>query len=75
MKKQMQNNTVAVTLIKSAIGRKPDHVKTVIGLLGTTRMQRRKVLEDTPCVRGMIHKIAYMLLVEDQAKEETSNAS
>lgn len=56
---------LAITLIKSVIGRLPKHVQTVIGLFGSTKMNRRVVLEDTPCVRGMINKISYMVQVEE----------
>lgn len=54
---------VKVTLVKSKIGRKPSHVATVKGL-GLGRINSSSILEDTPSVRGMINKIAYLLAVE-----------
>lgn len=55
---------VKVTLVKSKFGRKKGHLETVVGL-GLRRIGHSKVLEDTPCVRGMIHKIDYLLKVEE----------
>jgi large subunit ribosomal protein L30 len=55
--------TVSVTLIKSFYGRLPKHRATVTGL-GLKRINHTVVLEDTPEVRGMINKVAYLLKVE-----------
>ena len=55
--------TVSVTLTKSFHGRLPSHRATVTGL-GLKRINHTVVLEDTPCVRGMINKVSYMLRVE-----------
>jgi large subunit ribosomal protein L30 len=55
--------TVTVTLIKSFHGRLPRHRATVTGL-GLKRINHTVVLEDTPCVRGMINKVSYLLRVE-----------
>ncbi len=60
----MANKTVTVTLLKSYFGRLPSHRATVSGL-GLKRINHRVTLEDTPEVRGMIRKIAYLLKVED----------
>jgi len=57
------SNTVKVTLVKSVIGTKQSHRDTVVGL-GLKRMNSSKVLVDTPEVRGMINKVAYLLKVE-----------
>ena len=56
--------TVRVTLIKSFHGRLPRHRATVTGL-GLKRINHTVELEDTPCVRGMINKVSYLLKVED----------
>ena len=56
-------STVSVTLIKSFYGRLPKHRATVTGL-GLKRINHTVVLEDTPEVRGMINKVAYLLKVE-----------
>jgi large subunit ribosomal protein L30 len=57
---------VKVTLVKSPIGRKPNHRATVKGL-GLRKMHHSRVLVDTPEVRGMIRSIGYMLKVEEVA--------
>jgi large subunit ribosomal protein L30 len=56
----MADKTIKVTLVKSVIGTKQDHRATVRGL-GLRRLNSSAVLEDTPAVRGMIHKVAYLL--------------
>ncbi|MBI5862877.1 MAG: 50S ribosomal protein L30 [Rhodocyclales bacterium] len=59
----MAEKTVRVTLVKSVIGTKEDHRATVRGL-GLRRLNSTAILEDTPAVRGMIRKIAYLLKCE-----------
>ncbi|MCX7164686.1 MAG: 50S ribosomal protein L30 [Rhodocyclales bacterium] len=59
----MADKTIKVTLIKSVIGTKQDHRATVRGL-GLRRLNSSAVLEDTPAVRGMIRKVAYLVKCE-----------
>ena len=59
----MADKTIKVTLVKSVIGTKQDHRATVRGL-GLKRLNSSAVLEDTPAVRGMIRKVAYLLKYE-----------
>jgi large subunit ribosomal protein L30 len=59
----MADKTIKVTLVKSVIGTKQDHRATVRGL-GLRKLNSSAVLEDTPAVRGMIRKIAYLLKCE-----------
>lgn len=59
----MTAKKLKVTLIKSVIGTKQDHRATVRGL-GLRRLNSSAILEDTPAVRGMIRKIAYLLRCE-----------
>ena len=54
--------TVTVKLVRSPIGCKQSHRDTVRGL-GLRRVNSTRVLEDTPAVRGMINKIAYLVAV------------
>ena len=54
--------TLTVRLVKSPIGTKQSHRDTVRGL-GLRRLNSERTLEDTPAVRGMINKIAYLVLV------------
>jgi large subunit ribosomal protein L30 len=59
----MAEKKIKVTLIKSVIGTKQDHRATVRGL-GLRRMNSSAMLEDTPAVRGMIRKVAYLVKCE-----------
>jgi len=52
-----------VTLVKSIIGTKQDHRATVRGL-GLRKLNSSAVLADTPAVRGMIQKVAYLVKCE-----------
>jgi len=56
--------TIKVTQTKSSIGRLPSHLATLKGL-GLRRIRHTVELEDTPCVRGMINKVSYMVKVEE----------
>jgi large subunit ribosomal protein L30 len=55
---------IKVTLVKSVIGTKQDHRATVRGL-GLRRLNHTTELQDTPAVRGMIKKVAYLVKCED----------
>ncbi len=59
----MAEKTIKVTLVKSVIGTKQDHRATVRGL-GLRRINHTSELQDTPSVRGMIKKIAYLVKCE-----------
>ncbi len=59
----MSDKKIKVTLVKSVIGTKQDHRATVRGL-GLRKMNSSAELGDTPAVRGMIHKVQYLLKVE-----------
>lgn len=59
----MAEKTIKVTLVKSLIGTKQDHRATAKGL-GLRKLNSSAMLEDTPAVRGMIHKIAYLVKYE-----------
>jgi len=56
------SRTVKVKLVRSPIGTKQSHRDTVRGL-GLRKLNSESVLEDTPAVRGMIDKIAYLVKV------------
>jgi large subunit ribosomal protein L30 len=55
--------TVKVTLVRSVIGTRESHRATVRGL-GLRKIRQSVVLEDTPAVRGMIHKVDYLVKAE-----------
>jgi large subunit ribosomal protein L30 len=59
----MADRKVKVTLVKSLIGTKQSHRATVRGL-GLRRLNSTAELQDTPAVRGMIRKVAYLVKCE-----------
>jgi large subunit ribosomal protein L30 len=59
-----KGKTVTVEQIASANRRPADQGRTLIGL-GLNKMRRRRTLEDTPAVRGMIKKVAHLVRVID----------
>jgi large subunit ribosomal protein L30 len=60
-------NRITVEQIASANRRPAIQEQTLIGL-GLNKLHRRRTLEDTPAVRGMIEKIRHLVrVVEDKA--------
>ncbi|OGO92415.1 MAG: 50S ribosomal protein L30 [Coxiella sp. RIFCSPHIGHO2_12_FULL_44_14] len=60
----IKQKQVSLTLTKSKFGRKPGHRECVEGL-GLHRLHQRVTVPDTPCIRGMIRQVAYLLRVEE----------
>ncbi len=58
--------TVTVEQTGSGIRRPRDQRATLVGL-GLNKMHRRRTLEDTPQVRGMIKKVAHLVAVIDES--------
>ena len=59
--------TITVEQIASPNRRPAIQQRTLIGL-GLNKLRRRRTLEDTPAVRGMIAKIKHLVrVVEDKA--------
>ena len=59
-----EKKTLRVTQVKSPIGRPASQRQTLIGL-GLNKMHRRRDLEDTPAVRGMINKVRHLVVVDE----------
>ncbi|MBL8503601.1 MAG: 50S ribosomal protein L30 [Rhodocyclaceae bacterium] len=59
----MADKKVKVTLVKGLMGTKQDHRATVRGL-GLKHRNHTVELVDTPAVRGMINKVAYLVKCE-----------
>ena len=57
-----EKKTLTVKLVKSVAGTHQSHRDTVRGL-GLRKVNSTRTLEDTPAVRGMINKIAYLVQV------------
>jgi len=53
-----------VTQIKSVIGSKRD-LKRAVRALGLKRIRDSRVHEDSPQIRGMVHKVRHLVRVEE----------
>jgi large subunit ribosomal protein L30 len=53
-----------VTQVRSVIGSKQGHKRTVRAL-GLKRIRDSRVHEDTPQIRGMVHKVQHLVRVEE----------
>ena len=62
-KAKQSGKTLKVTLVRSLIGTMRTHRATVRGL-GLRRINHAVEVIDTPAVRGMINKVAYLLKCE-----------
>jgi large subunit ribosomal protein L30 len=62
--KTPSGKTITVEQYRSAIRRPEVQTQTLKGL-GLNKMWRRRTLEDTPEVRGMIHSIRHLVRVVD----------
>jgi large subunit ribosomal protein L30 len=64
--KKAPSKTVKVTQVRSPAGRYAYQRATLKGL-GLDKMNRSRVLEDTPAVRGMIERVKHLIRVESVA--------
>ena len=55
--------TLKVTLVRSPVGTKQLHRLCVRGL-GLRKIRQTVELQDTPSIRGMINKVAYLVKCE-----------
>lgn len=60
-----KEKTLIVEQMGSQIGRPKDQRATLVGL-GLNKRGRRRTLEDTPAIRGMIDKVAHLVRVVDE---------
>ena len=58
--------SLTVVQTGSPIGRRRDQEETLKGL-GLNKRHRRRVLEDTPAVRGMIRKVQHLVTVVEES--------
>lgn len=54
---------IKVTLLKSGIG-KNEKIRMTLRGLGLTRLHKTVILNNTPAIRGMIKKVAFMVKVD-----------
>ena len=66
-KKKAGDKTITVEQIGSPSRRPGSQAATLVGL-GLGKRHRRRTLEDTPAVRGMIAKVAHLITVEEVSK-------
>ena len=64
MAKKSEAKKVRITQVRSGIGRKEGHRRT-IRALGIKRHQQSVVHELTPAIEGMIKKVSFMVEVEE----------
>lgn len=64
MNTQLNQKQIKVKLVRSTIGIHPKH-KACVKTLGLRRINHAVAVIDTPCIRGVIKKINYLLLVEE----------
>jgi len=58
--------TITVEQVGSPIRRPESQRKVLVGL-GLNKMHRRRTLEDTPAVRGMVNKIPHLVKIVEEA--------
>ena len=64
MAKRTKKKTLQVTQIKSVIGQKGTHKKT-IEALGLKKLNHTVTHNDTPQIRGMLQKVVHLVSVEE----------
>lgn len=57
------SDKINVTLKRSPIGN-TERQKNTVRALGLTKMQQTVQHDDTPVIRGMIHKVRHLVVVE-----------
>lgn len=65
MAESKKGKTITVEQVGSPIRRPDVQRQTLIGL-GLNKMHRRRTLEDTPAVRGMIRAVSHLVRVVDE---------
>jgi large subunit ribosomal protein L30 len=56
--------SLKITYVRSVIGQKPDQQATVRAL-GLRRLHQTVEHEDSPQLRGMVHKVRHLVKVEE----------
>ncbi len=61
----MPSRKLKITLLRSLIGLKPNHVKT-LQALGLRKIRATVRHDDTPTIRGMVARVPYAVRVEEE---------
>ena len=64
-KAKADGKTLKATLMKSAIGAKPQ-IKATVQSLGFRRLHQTRELPDNPAVRGMLKAVNFLVAVEGE---------
>lgn len=62
--KKPEGGKIAITQVRSGIGRPEKHRRT-LRALGFTRHQQTRIHVDTPAIRGMITQVRHLVSVRD----------
>ncbi len=63
-KKESKEKVLRVTLVRSAVGYSKEH-KATVRALGFKRLHQTVEHVDSPTLRGMIYKVAHLVVVEE----------
>jgi large subunit ribosomal protein L30 len=63
--KETKEKIVRVTLVRSSIGFSKEH-KAAVRALGFKRLHQTVEHLDTPTLRGMLYKVAHLVVVEEK---------
>jgi large subunit ribosomal protein L30 len=63
-----------VTQLRSTIGRKYDQKRT-IAALGLGKINRSRIHDDNPVIRGMVNKVCHLVKVEEIEETGDNNAT
>ncbi len=64
-KQETQEKIIRVTLLKSAIGFSKEH-KATVKALGFKHLHQTVEHVDSPSLRGMLYKVAHLVVVEEK---------
>jgi large subunit ribosomal protein L30 len=66
-RKTTPKETIAITLVRSPIGTPRSH-RIMLRGLGLRRLRHTVIRPNTPQVKGLVHKLAYLLEVREAGK-------
>ena len=69
-RKTTPTETIAITLVRSPIGTPRSH-RIILRGLGLRRLRHTVIRPNTPQVKGLVHKLSYLLEVRDAGKGAT----
>jgi len=64
-KKAPKEKIIRVTLVRSPVGYSKEH-KATVRALGFKRLHQTVEQVDTPTLRGMLYKVAHLVVVEEK---------